>query len=107
MITFNPNGGDLGRANMGAITPFEFIFVVPHIASILQELHESGQSNLPFKYGFEFTLGYKNLLHYALGSVKLPPNVSFYEVDGTRLFEIRGASGGIVTTMICYLVTHS
>ena len=54
-----------------------------------------------------------------LQSLKLPDGISFYTIDNTRycskcnedteqphmLFEIRGATGGICTSLICYLIS--
>lgn len=107
MITYNPDGGDLGRANMRPITSLEMQIVVPHIASILEELAVAKFSELPFKYAFEIRPDEKNGALFVIqnSSYHLPPHVFWYECDGKRLFEMRGASGGIVGAYICYLVT--
>ena len=104
-ITFNPNGGDLGRAKLGTISPVELYIVARHVAEILEALHSSEVSILPFKYAFEFITSSKDLALLTINATKLPPHVHFYECDGIKLFEIRGAGGGIVTSYICYLVT--
>jgi hypothetical protein len=107
-MTFDPNGGDMGRASLRPISPFELYVLVPHIAHILQELYKSGLSKLPFKYAFEFPPHFKNELTNTiiLAKAGLPQNVSFYEIDGKVLFEMRGQSGGVTTGFICYLYTH-
>ncbi len=105
MITFDPNGGDMGRALLQHLHPLEFNVVIPHVAAILEELHNSKLSTLPFKYAFEFDGYYKREFEIAIASAKLPPHVAFYECDTRVMFEMRGASGGIVHGYICYLVT--
>lgn len=105
MITFDSNGGDLGRANIRNMHPLEFHLIIPIIADILEELHNSKISTLPFKYAFEFSSSYKNHILIEINNCKLPSHVSFYEIDGNKLFEIRGPSGGVVSGLICYLVT--
>lgn len=104
-ITFDPNGGDMGRASRGHLHPLEFNVVLPHIAEILEELYNSKLSTLPFKYAFEFDSFYKKEFDIAITTAKLPPHVTFYQCDGKVTFEMRGASGGIVHGYICYLVT--
>jgi hypothetical protein len=37
------------------------------------------------------------------GRAELHP-ISFYEVQGRRIFEIRGSSGGVVTSQVFYIV---
>lgn len=104
-INFDPNGGDLGRANIKPIHPLEFYVILPHIADILEQLHVSGNSRLPYKYAFEFNSHVKDMVMLEINSSKLPPHVKFYECDGKKLFEMRGASGGIISGFICYLIT--
>lgn len=106
--TFDPAGGDLGRADIRPITPLEFQLIVPHVAHILECLYVSGLSKLPFKYAFEFPVHTKDQLLLAIATIettKLPPHVLFYECDGKKLFEMRGQSGGLTSGLICYLVT--
>lgn len=105
MITYDPNGGDLGRALIKPIQPLEFLIIIPHVANILEELY-NGQHGLYFKYAFEFSSHWKDSIELVMKQIQLPPHVHFYEVDGKNLFEMRGASGGIVSGLICYLVTH-
>jgi len=106
-ITFDPNGGDLGRAEFKYTTPLEFTVVVPHIAYILEQIYLDKLSKLPCRYAFEFSSTHRSLIEFAMASVKLPDHVRFYEVDGIKLFQIRGVSGGLASSLICYLVTIS
>jgi len=104
-INFDPNGGDLGRAEIKPISPLEFQLLVPHIAHILECLHIAGLSRLPFKYAFEFPLHVRDQVFLSMLTMKLPSHVKFYECDGKKLFEMRGASGGVVSGLVCYLIT--
>lgn len=105
-INFNPNGGDLGRAALGHITPLEFQIVLPHVAHILECLYMAANSRLPFCYAFEFSAFHKDLITLAIMQAQLPQHVKFYETDGKKLFEMRGTSGGITSGLICYLITE-
>lgn len=105
-ITFDPNGGDLGRAEIRPVSPLEFQIILPHIAHMMECLYVSGVSRLPFKYAFEFPIHTKDSAWLVMSIAKLPPHVDFYECDGKKLFEMRGASGGVTSGFICYLVTH-
>lgn len=104
-INFDPNGGDLGRAEIPLITPLEFHVILPHIAHILECLHVAGHSRLPFRYAFEFSHYHKDMVLMEMISARLPTHVKFYECDGKKLFEMRGHSGGIISGIICYLIT--
>lgn len=107
MITFDPSNGDLGRAKIRPVSALEIRVLVPHIAHILEELAISELSTQLFKYAFELSVHERDstMLVIRESIYKLPPHVFWYEVDGNRLFEIRGASGGVVASYICYLVT--
>lgn len=106
MITFNPDGGDLGRA-IGRTTALEMQIIIPHVASMLNELANEELTTKKFKYAFELPTREKELALFVMNSFNrnLPPRVSWYECDGIKLFEMRGPSGGVVTSYICYLVT--
>lgn len=107
-ITYNPEGGDMGRAEIKPITALELQIVVPHVANILEELElRRAAGDNPFKYAFEIHLMEKKaaLLVIQATSYNLPPHVFWYEADGKHLFEIRGVSGGVASAFICYLYT--
>lgn len=107
MITYSPNGGDLGRATIKPITALEMQIIIPHIASILDELAAMKISDLSFKYAFEIHMREKDAAMFVIhaSTYTLPPRVFWYESDDKTLFEMRGQSGGIVSAFICYLVT--
>jgi hypothetical protein len=102
-ITFNPDGGDLGRG-IFPITPLEFQLILPHISYMLEGLYQTG-TKLRYKYGFEFNMLDRKLVEMVILQTRLPPNVKWYETDGMKLFKIHGPSGGITASYICYLIT--
>ena len=102
-LNFDPNGGDLGRGLY--VTPTEFQICLPVISSILEILYKSDYSELPFRYAFEFKIFDKEQINAIIRKNELPAHVKWYEINGIRLFEVRGASGGITTSCICYLIT--
>jgi hypothetical protein len=104
-ITFIKDGGDLGRAELKPISALEFQIIVPHVACILESLYNSKLSTLPYKYAFEFITHQRKMIEIGMEILILPPHVHFYECDGRKLFEMRGVSGGIVSGLICYLIT--
>lgn len=111
LLRFDPEGGELGRGVK--VTALELAIVAPHIASILQALHDQDRSSLvinepkPYKYGFEVWLGDARRLEIVLDDIILPKNVKWYTIDGgKRIFELRGLSGGVTSGLICYLITQ-
>lgn len=106
-ITFDPNGGDLGRADIRPVQPLEFMLIAPHIANVLEGLYLSGESHLPYRYAFEFSNHDRKLIEIAMAGIKLPPHVHFYECDGMKLFAMRGASGGVISGFACYMITET
>jgi hypothetical protein len=108
MITFDPEGGDLGRASIKSITALEMQIVIPHVASILEELAVMHQEEKKyFKYAFEVLSQEKDAAQFVIhaSTYSLPPRVFWYESDGISLFKMHGVSGGVVTAYICYLIT--
>lgn len=49
----------------------------------------------------------KQELNALLGEIEMsfPTNIRWYSVDGIRAFELRGQSGGVVSSVVAYLVT--
>jgi len=102
-IQFDPNGGDLGRGNL--VEAVELSIILPHVAHILEELFKLNNSRLPYKYAFEFRSGARKAIELVMMGANLPDHVEWYETDGMKMFMVRSASGGVASTMICYLVT--
>lgn len=98
------NDGDLGLGSSTISLP-DLVVVVPHVANIFaclkRELH---LSNL--KYAFSVDAAHRNALESTLQALafRLPDGVKFYEIDGRRAFDVRGPSGGVVSSCVCYLV---
>jgi hypothetical protein len=103
MTTFDPDGGELGRATR-VVTPLEFQLLIPHVAEIINALKVESPRKY-YVHPFEFRGEDKNCIELVILSAKLPSDVHFYETDGKKIFEIRGPSGGVVSSLICYLVT--
>lgn len=106
-IQFDPNGGDLGRTALRCIEPLEFSVVLPHVAYILNALQQLGNSRLPYVYAFEFSSSARKGIELVMENAKLPEHVEWYNIDDLKMFQIRGPSGGLAYTMICYLVTKA
>ena len=79
--------------------------VVPYVAYILSLCTELNNSRLPYVYAFEFHAHARKAIELVMMGLKLPDHVEWYSTDGLNLFAMRGASGGVVTNYICYLVT--
>lgn len=106
-IQFEPNGGDLGRAAISHVSPLELQLVLPHVSAILEELWKLNNSRLRYVYAFEFAANCLHGIKLLMSTTRLPDHVEWYSVDGHNTFEMRGASGGIVSNHIIYLVTKS
>lgn len=106
MITYDPNGGDLGRASIHPITALELQIIVPHVASILEELSVMFKE-LHYKYAFEISTRDRDGAQFVIDKFKqcLRPSVAWYECDGLTLFQVRGPSDGVVSSYVCYLIT--
>jgi len=103
------DGGDLGRGTF--VTPQEFPLLALRVAKILRELRlvlRNGFSDDIPCYGFEIRMAHKDTILELMPKIKdlIGDDVLWYECDGKTLFEIRGASGGIVSSYICYLISR-
>ncbi len=109
MPYFDREGGELGRAPCLSVTALEMQIIIPHVASILSDLAANSEKDYyrqkPYYYAFELFTSEKDAALLVMRSLKLPPQVQWYETDKISLFEIRGPSGGIVSKYICYLIT--
>jgi len=109
LLRFDPDGGDLGRGVK--VTALELAIIAPHIANIFQAI--IAEQNMffdtsqlrPMKYGFEVWSRDKKYLGLALNDIRLPSNVGWYECDGKKIFELKSPSGGLSTSLVCYLIT--
>ena len=104
MITYDSDGGDLGRSDLKPIETLELLIIIPHIANILENLYYLN-SRLHYKYAIEIHHHAKKSAELLINDTKLPSHVKWYECDEKKLFDMRGASGGIISHFICYLIT--
>jgi hypothetical protein len=107
MTTFGPHG-DLGRAT-SRTNAEEFVDKAIKAAYFLREV-----ANVAFLQNFDVELGLSYSIEFPVGSVKqevienaeqsFPTGVRFYSINGQKLFDLRGASGGVTTAQICYVL---
>jgi len=104
---FNPDGGELipsiGNTEIGQIP-----FLIMKIADVFSKLREIRPNDREFVYCIQFSPNYKDTVECMLLDMLrkgLPMGTTFYECDGRRIFEMRGATGGIVHSMAFYLIT--
>src|SRR5260221_2354168 len=108
-LLFDPDGGDLSTANGN--TKIEMIpFLVMRVAEIFSSLLREGirPKNREFSYCIQFHPIYKKTVESILSDIEvegLPKETYFYQCDGNKIFEMRGASGGIAYSLCFYLVT--
>lgn len=104
MVELSGPNDDMGLAQR-INTAIELQIVIPHIADVLSKMPKvKGKA---FSYCFGGHVGERKqlstLVHYFKD--KLPDGVSFYECDGQAIFDVRGPSGGITTSLTFYLIT--
>ena len=106
-LLFNPDGGELGLAEGN--TKIETIpFLVMRIAQIFSKLREIKPKDREFVYCVQFSSDYKKTVEAMLMDIEhegLPEGTAFYEIEGRKIFELRGASGGVRYAMCFYLIT--
>lgn len=110
MINFvNLDGGMLGKSTLlnEVIT---FPVIVLRVAHTLKDLKKTldehkWEDTVP-SYAFEFSDVHKDMVTVSMMHLEplLPKGVNWYETDGKRLFEKRSYSGGLATTLVCYLI---
>lgn len=105
-IITNLDGGDLGRGN--GLTTFENIpIVIETVGNIFSQLRNEIQKPMILSYGIEVSSHYKNIMEPLLLSMELkglPNGCKFYQTDGRKIFEVRGYSGGVISSCIFYLI---
>lgn len=106
---FNPDGGDMGIPEPidQGIKLEEHITRAAKLLTLVQALADVAELNSSrFCYGFRIPL---TLTDREFDSVTrqltLPNDVIWYSVDGKKLFELRGPSGGVASTKVAYLIT--
>lgn len=106
-IEVNLNGGDLGLANNN--TSIENIpLLIMKIGELFSSIRHLRKNDHEFSYCIQFKSAYKKTVEYMLLDLireGLPAGTAFYEIDGNRIFEIRGESGGVSNSCALYLIT--
>ncbi len=85
-------------------------YLVMRIGQILVDIkpHLVDQYKIPV-YAFNVVSDYKQTLQHMLRDMEregLPKGCSFFEVDGNKIFELRGPSGGVATMVVFYLMAR-
>ena len=105
---FDPDGGDLGMPDpiRDDEDLFAYIVKAAKLLTLTQALADVSNLDLRFCFGFRVPLNVVDKdFNYKLRSIILPNDVVWYNIDGRSLFEVRGPSGGIASTKVCYLIT--
>ena len=109
MILFDPDGGELGLAKRGNARIEQIPLMVSVASDILHDLLKENikPKDRQFFYCVQINPVDKTIVDIMIGRLgdDLPEGVYFYSCDGRYIFENRGASGGIVTSMCFYLIT--
>lgn len=105
--TFGPYG-DLGRAEERT-NPDEFVEKAIRAAHFLRAvadvaLNQNFDVTKGLSYAIEVPVNGLGLVSLDYAQSKFPPGVSFYGSGGIRLFDLRGAGGGVATAQICYII---
>ena len=106
--SFNPNGGDMGYPEPPNSTiPFPIhVAKAAKLLTLSKALADVSGLDMQFCYGFMVPLDLdERKMSVMVQQISLPHDVMWYTIDGRRLFEMRGPSGGIASSKVCYLIT--
>ena len=107
VLEYDPNSGDMGIADN--ITSIESIpLVVSIVSKILNYLKEMTTQDKHFKYCIQVSSRYSKVITPIIEELEetLPIGVKFYSVMGRKVFELRGSSGGVSTSIVFYLIAQ-
>lgn len=108
-LLFDPNGGELGFS-IGRNTPAENIIQIIHIVANIfryivdEDIKPVGRE---LYYSIKINTEDRDIVEAVLNYIKLPEKIYIYKSDDRHLFEMRGPSGGVVTSMVFYIVTRT
>lgn len=104
MIQFGDND-DLGLAD-GNTPIFLLPYVVKIASKILSDLHKL-YPDKNWKHAIQIGNGFTRLTEAIMDelSEQLAEHTQFYAIDGKRIFELRGPSGGVVSARIFYITS--
>lgn len=107
--SFSPEGGDLGYPEPYPDPKIPFPVHAAKAAKLLtltKALADVSDLDLHFCYSFMLPLEIdERKMTELTRQITLPHDVTWYTVDGRKLFEMRGPSGGIASSKCCYLIT--
>lgn len=111
LVLTSKDGGDLGSPEVTFTSLPDFATRVQTVAKALPVLKSvldafglrPAQEILSFGFRLPHTATEKEFIAY-VKNIKLTEGVEWYEIDGKSLFEMRGPSGGVVTSYACYLI---
>ena len=106
-ILFDPNGGELGLSYRGNVRFEQIPLTIEIIADLFYNLLKENikPKDREFVFCIKIHPEEKDVIELMLKKIKLPRGVYIYECGGKCLFENRGPSGGIVTSMTFYIIT--
>lgn len=99
------DGGDLGRANFR--TEVEQIpYTIRIVSGILVDFATLKPQDKILAYCIEFDSTFNKTVECMLKDAEedLPSGVGFYMTNKQRIYEMRSASGGVVTSSCFYLI---
>lgn len=101
------NGGEFEDAEKFCIPLDQILLLVDKIGNLLVALKPELKDphKIPF-YCFRVASDNRPMLMLILRTLLLPKGCSLYECDGRILFDLRDASGGVVTACCFYLIVR-
>lgn len=104
MITVDLDGGELPQGDFVELAHVPL--VVYHVSKLLTDfakLHKP-EDNRAYSYAIKTSATFKYTLERILEDIKLPIGCEYFVIDGRRVFELRGQSGGVTTAVVFYLM---
>ena len=106
-ILVNLDGGELTLSKIGNARIEQIPIMISIAADIFSSLLKENikPDDREFSYCIQINPEDKEVVAIMLARLNLPDGIDIYKCDGRSLFEIRGSSGGIVTSMCFYIIT--
>lgn len=112
MVILDLDGGEMWIPP-GILPIAVFPTLVREIAESLLQLSEmfskgyitiNGESSY-FQHAFKLRSDDREIAKLIIDILEkdLPLGIKFYELEGRKIFDLRGASGGVLTACVCYL----
>lgn len=114
MYLLSLDGGEM-QIPVGVTTIPLFPNLVKESVSTLVSLHKMVKEGMlqpigewhAFQHAFKIRTEDREFIQMFMLELEkeFPDTVQWYETDGRKLFELRGISGGVTTSLVCYLVS--